>query len=73
MRKTFVVVALIGIAGCVRHTRTSARTSEYGTCEGACEHYTDCRGSAEPRLGEECQQGLRAFFAKRAVPWAHSL
>lgn len=28
------------------------------------------RGSAEPRLGEECQQGLRAFFVKEAVPWA---
>jgi methylglutaconyl-CoA hydratase len=28
------------------------------------------RGSAEPRLGEECQQGLRAFFAKQTVPWA---
>lgn len=26
--------------------------------------------SAEPRLTDECQQGLRAFFAKRPVPWA---
>ncbi len=26
--------------------------------------------SAEPRLTEECQQGLRAFFAKQPVPWA---
>lgn len=26
--------------------------------------------SAEPRLTEECQQGLEAFFAKRPAPWA---
>lgn len=26
--------------------------------------------SAEPRLTEECQQGLQAFFAKQPVPWA---
>jgi methylglutaconyl-CoA hydratase len=31
----------------------------------------DCaRTSAEPRLGEECRQGLEAFFAKRPAPWA---
>jgi methylglutaconyl-CoA hydratase len=28
------------------------------------------RESAAPRLTEECQQGLRAFFAKQPVPWA---
>jgi methylglutaconyl-CoA hydratase len=28
------------------------------------------RASAEPRLTDECQQGLRAFFAKQPVPWA---
>ena len=28
------------------------------------------RASAEPRLGQECQQGLRAFFAKQPPPWA---
>jgi methylglutaconyl-CoA hydratase len=28
------------------------------------------RASAAPRLTEECQQGLRAFFAKRPAPWA---
>lgn len=28
------------------------------------------KGSAEPRLTDECQQGLRAFFAKQPVPWA---
>jgi methylglutaconyl-CoA hydratase len=28
------------------------------------------QASAAPRLTEECQQGLRAFFAKRPVPWA---
>jgi methylglutaconyl-CoA hydratase len=28
------------------------------------------RASAEPRLTEECQQGLQAFFAKKPVPWA---
>jgi methylglutaconyl-CoA hydratase len=28
------------------------------------------RGSAEPRLGEECRQGLAAFFEKRLPPWA---
>lgn len=26
--------------------------------------------SAAPRLTDECQQGLRAFFAKQPVPWA---
>jgi methylglutaconyl-CoA hydratase len=26
--------------------------------------------SAAPRLTEECQQGLQAFFAKQPVPWA---
>jgi methylglutaconyl-CoA hydratase len=26
--------------------------------------------SAAPRLTEECQQGLRAFFAKQPAPWA---
>jgi len=26
--------------------------------------------SAEPRLTEECRQGLAAFFAKRPAPWA---
>jgi methylglutaconyl-CoA hydratase len=28
------------------------------------------QGSAAPRLAEECQQGLRAFFAKQRPPWA---
>jgi methylglutaconyl-CoA hydratase len=28
------------------------------------------RASAAPRLTEECRQGLRAFFAKKQVPWA---
>jgi methylglutaconyl-CoA hydratase len=28
------------------------------------------KASAAPRLTEECQQGLRAFFAKQLVPWA---
>ncbi len=28
------------------------------------------KGSAAPRLTEECQQGLRAFFEKRPVPWS---
>jgi methylglutaconyl-CoA hydratase len=27
------------------------------------------KASAAPRLTEECQQGLRAFFAKQAAPW----
>jgi len=27
------------------------------------------RASAEPRLGEECRQGLEAFFEKRQAPW----
>jgi len=27
------------------------------------------RASAAPRLSEECQQGLRAFFAKQSNPW----
>lgn len=26
-------------------------------------------GSAEPRLGNECRQGLEAFFNKRPAPW----
>ena len=26
-------------------------------------------GSAAPRLSEECQEGLRAFFAKKQAPW----
>jgi methylglutaconyl-CoA hydratase len=28
------------------------------------------RASAEPRLTQECRQGLEAFFAKKPVPWA---
>src|SRR5205823_950409 len=28
------------------------------------------KASAAPRLTEECQQGLRAFFEKRRPPWA---
>jgi len=28
------------------------------------------RASAEPRLTDECRQGLQAFFAKKPVPWA---
>jgi methylglutaconyl-CoA hydratase len=27
------------------------------------------RASAAPRLSDECQQGLRAFFAKQPAPW----
>ena len=29
--------------------------------------------SAAPRLTDECQQGLRAFFAKQPAPWASTL
>ena len=29
------------------------------------------KASASPRLTDECQQGLRAFFAKKPVPWAN--
>ncbi len=28
------------------------------------------QASAEPRLTDECQQGLRAFFAKQPTPWS---
>ncbi len=28
------------------------------------------KGSAAPRLSQECQDGLRAFFDKKPVPWA---
>jgi len=28
------------------------------------------KASAAPRLTPECQQGLRAFFAKQPAPWA---
>jgi len=28
------------------------------------------KASAAPRLGEECRQGLRAFFEKRPAPWS---
>jgi methylglutaconyl-CoA hydratase len=28
------------------------------------------KASAAPRLGEECRQGLEAFFNKRPAPWA---
>jgi methylglutaconyl-CoA hydratase len=28
------------------------------------------QGSAAPRLSDECQQGLRAFFAKQPAPWS---
>jgi methylglutaconyl-CoA hydratase len=31
------------------------------------------RASAEPRLGPECQEGLRAFFAKQPAPWVPRL
>jgi hypothetical protein len=27
------------------------------------------KASAAPRLTQECQEGLRAFFAKKAPPW----
>jgi methylglutaconyl-CoA hydratase len=27
------------------------------------------KASAAPRLTEECQEGLRAFFAKQSPPW----
>src|SRR5207245_2889192 len=30
------------------------------------------QASAAPRLGEECRQGLQAFFAKQPAPWAHT-
>lgn len=30
------------------------------------------KASAAPRLTEECQQGLRAFFAKQSPPWLQS-
>jgi methylglutaconyl-CoA hydratase len=39
-------------------------TRQAGSIEAA------AQASAAPRLTEECQQGLRAFFEKRAVPWA---
>jgi methylglutaconyl-CoA hydratase len=31
------------------------------------------RNSAEPRLGQECRQGLEAFFEKRQPPWVVGL
>jgi methylglutaconyl-CoA hydratase len=31
------------------------------------------RASAEPRLSDECRQGLTAFFEKKQAPWASSL
>src|SRR5262249_57550342 len=27
------------------------------------------KGTARPRFSEQCQQGLRAFFAKQPAPW----
>ena len=30
------------------------------------------QASAAPRLTDECQQGLRAFFAKKPAPWINT-
>ena len=30
------------------------------------------RASAEPRLGKECHEGLKAFFEKRPAPWTQT-
>jgi hypothetical protein len=59
-----VVVALLGSASasCVRHARVTSRTTEYGTCAGACEHYVDCRGDADARLERSCQAECQAIF-----------
>jgi methylglutaconyl-CoA hydratase len=49
-------------------TRTKELLHQYSRQAVSVEE--SAKGSAAPRLTEECQQGLRAFFEKKPVPWA---
>jgi methylglutaconyl-CoA hydratase len=49
-----------------------ARTKEFLTqfSRQAMSVEAAAQGSAAPRLTDECREGLRAFFAKKPVPWS---
>lgn len=47
--------------------RTKELITEYSHHASSIEE--SARASASPRLTEECQQGLRAFFDKKPAPW----
>jgi len=48
--------------------RTKELLTQFSKQAGSIEEAA--KASAAPRLSDECRQGLEAFFAKRAVPWA---
>lgn len=51
-------------------TKTKELLSSFSQQAGSIEEAA--KASAAPRLTEECQKGLEAFFAKKPVPWTPS-
>lgn len=61
-RLAALLVLLVGPAGCLRNLRGEPPAAEFGTCEGACEHYTECRGGGDPALLDGCVAECRTIF-----------
>ena len=57
-----LVIAVL-IAGCVVHRLMGPRLT--GTCDGACEHYTDCKPAHSDADRERCRAECPGVFADR--------
>jgi hypothetical protein len=54
-------VALVIGAGCVKR-QTAGSSPITGTCEGACEHYTSCKRTDDPKMLRECVRDCTAIY-----------
>jgi methylglutaconyl-CoA hydratase len=68
MARAFDWAAALAEGGPVALATTKRLLDRFSRQEGSIRQLAEA--SAEPRLGDECREGLKAFFEKRPAPWA---
>jgi methylglutaconyl-CoA hydratase len=68
MARTDILASALAEGGPEALTRTKALLRQFSRQAVSIEEAA--QASAAPRLTDECQQGLRAFFEKKPLPWA---
>ncbi len=72
-----VIAATLGVfaaSGCAWHPGSSTGPEKIeGTCEGACSHYVDCRGSGDAEIYSACVRECQVIFVEDGEADAVSL
>ena len=63
MMKALLLASVLAMAvgGCIVHRLTTPRLT--GTCEGACDHYTNCKQGDTPADGARCRLECPQVFS----------